>query len=135
MATEIAVCDLNCRIQFFDPVSTQQVGIIEAKADLGNFRREDDLVSGKTASKGRYVIVRTIFVFLNSFTLQLFFIPVFQSLHNAVLFGGRKRDFGRGENQIHLRLPHQGARAAAPVRRVQKLVLHRHDGKFFSFSL
>ncbi|OQV20534.1 Periodic tryptophan protein 2-like protein [Hypsibius exemplaris] len=50
---EIAVCDLNCRIQFFDPVSTQQIGIIEAKADLGRFRREDDLVSGKTASKGR----------------------------------------------------------------------------------
>ena len=50
---EIAICDLNSKIQFFDPTSTEQTGLIEAKADLGRFRREEDLVSGKTASKGR----------------------------------------------------------------------------------
>ena len=97
---EIAVCDLNCRIQFFDPVSTQQVGIIEAKADLGNFRREDDLVSGKTASKGRYVIVRTIFCFPRFFYITTFFSfrlsRAFTTLcysadGNAILVGGKSK--------------------------------------------
>ncbi|GAV07744.1 hypothetical protein RvY_17551 [Ramazzottius varieornatus] len=50
---EVAVCDLNSKIHFFDPSTTEQTGLIEAKADLGNFRRDQDLVCGKTASKGR----------------------------------------------------------------------------------
>lgn len=51
--SEVAVCALNCTIHFYDPLSSQQTGLIEAKSDLGRFRRETDMVSAKTASKGR----------------------------------------------------------------------------------
>lgn len=58
---EIAVATLNGSISFFNVKSSQQIGTIEGRTDLGSGRSEVDLITAKKNLEGKYVIEDILF--------------------------------------------------------------------------
>lgn len=51
---ELAVSTLNAQITFWDPQHASQVGSIEGRHDVGYSRKEDEKITAKKSSFGKY---------------------------------------------------------------------------------